>query len=121
MEEALTALLANVAGGKRYWLRAPQSANPPYVIMTRVSGLRDFTMRAASGYVASRIQIDCYAEAFTEVRDVARQVRNTLSGRRAGSIQGIFIDSEHDLPAADAGDVKHLFRTSLDIFIHHTE
>ncbi len=120
MEEALTALLANVAGGRRYWVRAPQTEKPPYIVLNRVSGRRDYTAQKASGYVTSRVQVDCYAATYGDAKALARQVERALSGRRAGAVQGIFLDSERDLPAADAGDVNHLFRISLDFMIHHT-
>lgn len=121
MEMLLTDLLASVAGGKRYWLRAPQGTKPPYVVMQRISGIRDYHMQGASGLVTSRVQIDCYATTYAGVKATARSVVNALSGRRVGIIQGIFIDSERDLPAADAGEVTNLFRTSIDIMVHHKE
>ncbi|MDE3797597.1 DUF3168 domain-containing protein [Sinorhizobium meliloti] len=121
MEGALTALLASVAGGRRYWVRAPQTEPRPYVVMQRVSEIVDYHYRGASGYVASRVQIDCYADTFTAVIATARDVKSALSGVRSGPIQAIFIDTERDLPAADAGEVTNLFRTSIDIIVHHGE
>lgn len=122
MEEALTALLAPVAGERRYWGRKPQSDPArPYVVMQRIDGVRDYHMKGASGYVASRVQIDCYGETYTSTKATARAVRDTLSGYRGGIIQGIFLDGERDLPAADAGEVTNLFRTSLDFMVHHKE
>lgn len=128
MEAAITALLASVAGGRRYWGRAPQSVTPddgPYIVLTRIDGVRDYHMQGASGYVASRVQIDIYALTYTAVRDTVISVRNALSGfigeSSSTDIQGIFIDSQRDLPAPDAGEVNHLFRTSIDIIVHHKE
>ncbi|UUP19507.1 tail completion protein gp17 [Nitratireductor thuwali] len=131
MEEALVSLLVSVAGGRRYWGRKPQK-NPdgseverPYAVLKRITGLHDYHLQGASGYVQSRVQIDCYGETYTSSKHTARAVIAILSGFRgtvAGTfIQGIFIDSERDLPAADAGEVTHLFRTSIDVFIHHSE
>lgn len=123
MEEALTALLASVAGGRRYWARAPQTidASSPYLVMNRVDGVRDYHMRGASGYVASRVQIDAYGKTYTATKAAARAVIDALSGHSSGNIQAILIDSERDLPAADAGEVTNLFRTSVDIIVHHQE
>lgn len=121
MEEALTALLASVADGRRYWVRAPQSAARPYVVLNRIDGIRDYHMQGASGYISSRVQIDCYADTYTAAKSTARAVINTLSGYSGGDIQAIFVDGERDLPAADAGDVTNLFRTSIDIIVHHGE
>lgn len=122
MEEILTTLLAPVAGGRRYWGRKPQvDPGRPYVIMQRIDGVRDYHMRGPSGYVASRVQIDCYADTYTSAKATARSVRDILSGHRGGIIQGIFLDGERDLPAADAGEVTNLFRVSLDFIIHSSE
>lgn len=122
MEAALTALLAPVASGRRYWVRKPQNETArPYVIMQRISGLPNYHMKGASGYVFQRVQMDIYGDTFTSTKATADQVAELLSGYAGGDIQGIFIDGERDLPAADAGEVSNLFRISLDVIIHHGE
>lgn len=122
MEIELTALLAAVAGGRRYWVRAPQDLSQrPYVVLQRASRLPNYTMGGESGYVASRVQADVYGETFTSTKAAADSLKATVSGYVGGSIQGIFIDAERDLPDADAGDVSKLFRISIDLIIHHGE
>lgn len=128
MEETITALLSGVASGRRYWGRAPQTINAdagPYLVMNRIDGVRDYVMGGPSGYVASRVQIDAYGKTYTATKAAARAAMDALSGQTVVSttatIQAIFIDSERDLPAADAGEVTHLFRTSVDIIVHHLE
>ncbi len=126
MEEALTTLLSSVAGGRRYWVRAPQSLSTrPYIVMHRVSGNRDYHLKSASGYVQSRVQVDIYDETYGGAKTVARAVRDAVSGF-AGTINGvqiqrITVESERDLPADDAGEITFLFRTSIDLQIHHDE
>jgi len=124
MEEAIVALLSGVAGGRRFWTRAPQNitaTDGAYIVLNRVDGGRDYSMAGASGYVASRVQVDVYAETYTAAKTAARAAVAALSafrGTQSGvAIQGIFIDSERDLPAAD--EVSHLFRTSIDVIVHH--
>lgn len=121
MEEALTALLAPVAGGRRYWVRAPQSAARPFLVLTGIGSPRNYVMQGQSDYIASRVQVDVYGDTYTAAKADARAAIGILSGYRSGSILGIFVDSERDLPTADAGEVKHLFRVSIDIIIHHLE
>lgn len=121
MEEAITALLASVAGGRRHWGRAPQTVSRPFLVLNRIDGVPDYVMRGASGYVASRVQIDAYADTYTAAKAAARDTIAALSGYRGGTILGIFVVSQRDLPAADAGEVNHLFRVSIDIMIHHQE
>jgi hypothetical protein len=127
MEETLIALLlastAVVAeAGQRIRLgRADQKDRRPYVVLQKISSLPNYHLQGASGYVAARVQIDCYAETYTEVTTLARAVKGTLSGHSGGNFQAVFIDSERDLPAADAGNVSNLFRTSIDITVHYGE
>ena len=121
MQELLTSLLAPVAGGRRYWLRAPQKAARPYVLLQVISAPPNYHMRGASGYVPIRVQIDAYANTYTEVTAISRQIKGILSGHSSGPIQAVFIESERDLPAADAGDVNNLFRNSIDVTIHYGE
>ncbi len=126
MEEALTTLLSGVAGGRRYWVRAPQSLSTrPYLVMHRVSGNRDYHLKSASGYVQSRVQVDIYDDSYGGAKTVARAVMDAVSGF-AGTIGGvqiqrIYVDSERDLPAGDTGEITELYRTSIDLMIHHDE
>ncbi|RWF69558.1 MAG: DUF3168 domain-containing protein [Mesorhizobium sp.] len=120
MEEALTALLASIAGGRRFWVRAPASAPRPFLVLNRIDGVPSYQYSGANGYIASRVQIDIYANTYTETKTIARAVKALLSGYSGGNIQAIFVENEgRDLPAADAGDVTNLFRTSIDIVVHH--
>ena len=121
MEQSLTDLLAPVAGGQRYWVRAPQKKPRPYVVLNRVGGEQNYHMQGPSGFVSSRVQIDCYADRYSDVTAVARAVKALVSGYQGGAIQGIFVESERNLPAADAGEVSSLFRTSIDITVLHGE
>lgn len=122
MEVILTTLLAPVAGGKRYWVRAPQGTVAPYLVLNKIDDIPDYTMQGASGYSEKRFQIDIYTTTFTSLTALANEVKTILSGYKDGdAVQAIFIDSERNLPAADAGDVTNLFRTSIDIIVHHGE
>lgn len=121
MEELLTALLAGVAGGKSYWVRAPQGVSPPYVTLQRVTGIRDYHMQGESGLVMSRVQADCYGATYTSAKQTARALIAAVSGHAGGAVQAILVDSERDLPAADAGETVHLFRTSVDLIVHTQE
>ena len=121
MEQALTDLLASVAGGHRYWGRAPQKATRPFVVLNRVGGQPNYHMQGPSGFVSSRVQMDCYADKYSEATALAKAVIALVSGYQGGTIQGIFVESERSLSAADAGEVTSLFRISIDITVLHGE
>ena len=126
MEEAVSSILSTVAGGRRYWVRAPQSLSTlPYIVMNRVSANRNYHMKGPSGYVQSRVQLDIYSDSYGGAKGIARDVRDTVSGFTGTigglQIQKITIESERDLPADDAGEITFLFRTTLDLMVHHDE
>lgn len=122
MKELITVLLASVAGGRRYWVAAPQDESvKPYLVLNRIDGVPDYHLQGASGLVESRLQIDIYDASRWGAETTSRQVKSILSGYRGGMIRGVFINDERDLPASDAGNVTQLFRISLDLTIIHTE
>lgn len=127
MKEQLIALLlnaggvtANVPADNIEWGDISQGVKPPCIVLQRISEDRDYHMTGASGYVVSRVQIDIWSGDFKITAHAARAVSATLSGYRSDIFQGIFIDSERDFSALDAGDVNRVFRTSIDVIVHHT-
>ncbi|SDP92492.1 Protein of unknown function [Phyllobacterium sp. YR620] len=106
------------------WGRKPQSdLGLPYAVLQKISGLPDIHMRAPSGLITSRIQVDIYSETYTAMLAAYRAILALLSGY-SGTVsgtnfQGVFLDADRDLPAADAGEVNNLFRKSLDFIIWH--
>lgn len=121
MEEDLTTLMASIAAGRRYWVRAPQNTARPYVILNVIDTPRGYTMKRQDGLTQSRVQADVYADSYSSAKSVARSIVTLLSGYRGGKFQGVFVDSERDLPAETAGAVSQLFRVSIDLMIHYGE
>lgn len=120
MEQEITNLLSTVAP-RRYWGRAPQTAPArPYVVLSRVSGVHDYHNQGDSGLVASRVQIDVYADTYASAHSTAANIIAALSGYRGGSIQAVFVDSQRDLTGIEGGDPNELFRLSIDVIVHHT-
>jgi len=120
MELALSTLLASVAGGRRYWGRKPEGTIArPYVVMQRITGVRDYTYGGPTNYVESRVQFDVYADTYVSARDTTNALIAVISGYRGGDIMGIFIDGQRDMPAAAPGEVSTLYRVTVDAFVHH--
>lgn len=131
MEAALTSLLTGdgrvslLAGDRVNWVRTPQEVTAyPRAVLQVISGDVDTTNDGASGLESARVQIDCYGETYKSAKALSDAILSVLSGYRgivAGvRIHGGLVDSKRDLPAADSGDVKRLFRRSADIFIWHS-
>lgn len=120
MEQEITALLATSAP-RRFWGRAPQAApQRPYVVLSRVSGVRGYHNQGEDGLMASRIQIDCYGDTYISAHNTGAAIISTLSGYRGGTIQAVFIHSQRDLTGIDGSDPNELFRVSIDVIVHYT-
>lgn len=124
VEYAIHNLLSGLAGGRVYALKAPQTAVAPFIIFQRTTGERWRSINAPSGLADVTMQIDCYAEDFYSMRDLANQVENILDGYRntvyygSGSpqasirIAGCTLQNETDI--LDESDEPFLFRNTAD-------
>jgi Protein of unknown function (DUF3168). len=125
MEETLVQILlatpaiVAITGQKIRLGRADQRDARPYVVLQTVSSAPSYHMQGEANPVPIRMQIDCYADKYGQAKTLARAIKSRLSGYQGGPFKGVFIDSERDLPAADAGEVTSLFRTSIDITVHY--
>lgn len=122
IEEALTTALASVASGRRYWVRAPQDAQRPYVVLHRVSGVPQYTFCDRS-FTTSRVQANCIADSYGEAKQLSRDLISALDKYRDPDIglQAVFIDSDgRDLPAESSGGVDYLYGVAVDLIAHHT-
>lgn len=128
MEEALVTRLLAVAGltaltaTRIYWNLAPQNVAKPYVVLTRVTGIRDMKMSGPSGLVESRVQVDCYGATYASAKGVALQAETALSGYKGTVSTTIFdgcflVMERHGYVPDDTPDRLH--RISLDFIIWH--
>lgn len=129
MEEALLSYLlaasavTSLVGTRINWVRSPQGVVSPRVVLTRVSGVRDMTLNnGPTGYVSSRVQVDCIGISYGSAKSVARAIETRLSGYSGttGGIrfEGCFLIGERD-DYFDTETPDKLFRTALDFNIWH--
>ena len=128
MEESLIALLlastgvSDLVSARVNWNRIAPPAAPPYVILRRISGVRDYKLSGATGLVESRVQVDCYGSTYASAKAVARAVEAVLSGYRgtqgATTFDGIFLSAERDLIDDDESPAD-LHGVSLDFMVWH--
>ena len=129
MEELLTSyLLASapvtlLVDESVSWNVRPQIETVPAVVLTRISGDRDYNFAGPSGLVQSRIQIDCWAVTHSDAIAVSRAVRTALSGARFSDtgveVQGTFLDTERHFYEEEEAERFH--RVSLDFILWHSE
>lgn len=127
VEEAIRSLLSGVTGSLPHWGRGEgaSATTGPYLVLNRISATRDYAIDGATGYAEGRFQIDAYGNSYRAAYTAASDVMAILNGYRGTVadtlILGIFINSERDLLAADAGEAQHLFRRSVDVTVHYHE
>jgi hypothetical protein len=126
METEITALLAGVASGRRYWVRAPQWTALPHVVLYRVDGIPGYHLQGRDNVVSSRVQATCTATTYAAARQTADAVIAALDGVTTrtdsppGNIQAIFIESDgRDIASEDAGSVSSLFAVAVDFTVYH--
>ena len=127
MEAALIAELLSKAGitalvdNRINWLRRPQGAALPDIILYRIDGAPDYHLSGPSGLVASRIQVDCWAFTYLEAKRIARAVDAAVSAARftrgAVRFDAVLIVDESDDTFDETPDTY--FRTRLDLAVHH--
>lgn len=82
------AVLLDLVGSRIDWDEAPQGQKLPSIVMFVISGVVDYAMAGATGYVVTRVQFDCRGKSAKEARAVAEGLEACFSGCR-GVFQGV--------------------------------
>jgi len=112
--------LAAMVGNRVQWDTVPQGSPQPSVVMYVVSGVTDYTMAGASGYVQTRVQFDCRGTTAASARAVAEAVEARLSGFRGEfsgyKFQGVFMQGQRT--RFDKDGPEKWFTDSRDALFH---
>jgi len=112
--------LVALVGNRIQWDTLPQGSAQPSVVMYVISGVTDYTMAGASGYVMTRVQFDCRAETAAKARAIAEAVEAKLSGFRGlyqgFNFQGCFAQGQRT--RFDKDGAASWFTDSRDFTIH---
>jgi hypothetical protein len=124
MEAALIAkLLAStgvtaLVGQRINWVRRPQGAALPCIVLHQIDGAPDVHHGGPSGLVQSRVQADCWAETYGGAKAVARAIETAITAQTftQGAIRFdcILIADERD---TTFDETTPIFRTSLDLMV----
>lgn len=127
MEAALLARLLATAGltalvsTRINWTRRPQGEALPAVVLHLIDRGPDYHTQGASGLVENRVQVDCWASSYKSAKAVARAVEAAVAGQSfvqgAVRFDAVFLADERDASLEEAPET--LFRTSLDLMVHH--
>ena len=78
-----SATLSALVGGTRIqWDTLPQGSPVGSISMSVISGITDYHMAGASGFVQTRVQFDCRDGSAVKARDIAEAMAARLSGFR---------------------------------------
>lgn len=128
MEEELRARLVAavetlVPAGQIVW---SQRVGPvlPAIVLHRITGRPDYTMRGPSGLMDSIVQIDCWGSSAMSVLTVSRAVKAALSAWGGGLISRVFVENERSSfeqaeGANGAVEPSEFHRVSLDFRVWH--
>jgi hypothetical protein len=127
-EEAINKLVQTALGHSRvYPLRAPQNATTPFVVYQRINSDRWRSVNAPSGVAQVTMQIDVYANTFTDCKNESAKIEDALDGFRGnvtyGSptkeiyLKGVSFQNDTDL--MDKTDEPFLYRNSSTYLVTH--
>jgi hypothetical protein len=112
--------LAALVGNCIQWDTLPQGSAQPSIVMYVISGVTDYTMQGASGYVQTRVQFDCRGATAASARAVAEALEDRLSGFRGEfdgfKFQGCFAQGQRT--RFDKDGPANWFTDSRDFTIH---
>lgn len=121
---SLYAPLTALIGTRCYAGAAPSTAAFPYVTVHELGVGSHYAFAGPSATHDTQIQIDCWALAAPEAKQIARVIRNSLDGHAADwdglEIDGVFIDAEFDAPEpAQDGSERVFHRRVLTLTCWH--
>ena len=106
IEIALYAHLTNdtgvnaLVGSRVYPLQLSQGAALPAISYQRISGPREYDLAGPTGRSRPRMQIDCWANSYSTVKNLASKVISSLNGLNGNmggvDVDGIELEGERD-------------------------
>lgn len=127
MEAALIDLLltdaaiTTLVGDRIYPQRRAQGSAFPSIVSTRVSGQPLYDDDGEVGLQNARVQVDSYAENYSDAKDLSQLVRARLSafrGVQSGiNFSYIMLDEERDLNEGGANAAEYPSRVAMDFIV----
>lgn len=125
MEEAFKALLANalpvfdlVPSTSINWGQHPQGVPLPGIVLTVIDDLEQVTHQGPDGLSQARVQVDCYADTYSQAKTLGRAVRLALNGYRGNGFQGVFLAATREGREGGTNEADRPFRVSQDFQTH---
>ena len=136
IETALFTLLKNLIPQEEgkdqiFFLRAPDKAKGPFIIIQRLDGDRWRSINGPSGMAQASFRIDCYSPGFYDLKAISNAVEETLDGYKGivyhgndspqgyTRIAGISLTTETEL--LDETDDPLLYRHSATYLVTYEQ
>lgn len=116
--------VAALVGDRIYYTRAIQDTAKPYIVFSKVGGVRMHTHQGAAGLVHARFQFSAFAETYiaaknvqVEVQDVLQGFQGTLGG--AGGVEVYTCHYENEIDFYE--DDTRLYHVAADYMFWYSE
>jgi len=125
-EGLMTYLLAQTGvtgyvGERIHFVHAPQNVTTPYIIIIKISAVREHSHDGSSELAHPRFQLSVFAGTYSGVKTVTAALQTVLqaySGTMGSvSVDVVLYDNETDMYEQETG----LYHTALDYIIWHEE
>lgn len=115
-----SAAVTNLVGTNFYAMRVPEATPAPYIVINKVSEVRDTPIDFVPGAYprTARMQVSCYGSSAGAAKALADAVKSACD-QKTGTIAGVVVSSvmwDSDAPDAYDFDVN-LFHQPVDFFI----
>ena len=118
---AVTDLVGVGADARIYPVERQQGSANPSITYQRVTNPKESAMGADTGLTIPRFQVDCYADTYREVDDLAEAVRGALQ-RWKGTVLGVVVQQTQMLSSQDLSESgAEEKRISMDFQFAHLE
>lgn len=99
----------------------PQGATLPALVITRIGGAPQYADEGETGLNEARVQVDCWADTYSQAKLTARAVVASLSAF-TGTVgttvfNQIMLENERDIREGGGNAAEYPFRTSLDFAV----
>jgi hypothetical protein len=115
------ATIASLVSTRVYYAHAPQNVALPFVVLSRISGIRDHVLGGTVSLVEARVQIDTFATSVLAARAIANAIREEINGFR-GTQSGVDVQAIQLIDEADGleGD-SEIWRVTSDYKVWYQE
>ncbi len=110
-----------LVGSRVHFAQAPQDVASPYIVLTKISGVRDHAHDGATGLAHARIQLSAFATTYYEAKQIVQAAQDVLQAYSGlmGTVQvdSCLYENETDMFETDT----RLYHVTSDYVIWHEE